>query len=83
MINHKFEPLVARLVKSKQTEMQVAANTRSSMNTTKKELRGSTNVNLNSIDRIANYLGLNVEIRYIPRPKAFIPEPGANGENIY
>lgn len=79
MINHKIDKLTAQIAKSKQTEMQVAANSRSSLNATKKVLSASTKVNLETINRVADYLGFDVEIRYIPRRRIMIPPPETNG----
>lgn len=67
MLIYKPDALTAAFRKSQQTDMQVAANSRSALNTARKVLKGGTNVHLDTLVTIGDYLGLDVEVRYVPQ----------------
>jgi transcriptional regulator with XRE-family HTH domain len=67
MIIHRREQLMDAYKKSGQTDLQVAANAGMAHNTVRRLFEGAKNVQFGTLEKVAEYLGLDVEIRYKKR----------------
>lgn len=67
MVTINNEPIIQAVEQHEQPKFKIAVFADSNLPSLEKTLRGDIDVTLTSLDKLAGYLGFDVEVNFIPR----------------